>query len=408
MIQIVKRIKIVKDLILEKLDAVFLRLQKLDAVVLRLQKIDDTISKKEKYIETSVESLVYNDTSILEVSVYLVRTLQQIQAQNKQQFNIFNKQLEKLQETQSDEKELVENFYQKMQILHQQMQLSNQHIFNILLEKIETVHRQTENLQQYTQSSNQNTEFLEKRIELLHHRVDVLRQSIETEYQKTTGDITYKDKEKLTRIKQLGFSPTCVCDIGASDGSWTKSISEVFPDASFHMFEPQAEAPEYKEGLAEVINSDIQCVLHPFALGSESAKLSLSISPNPLGSSLLVEGNSKYFPSSTVVDIIPLDEMVKQSAIPYPQLLKLDVQGYELEILKGATSVLKHVEVILVESWLVRGYGSKTPLLLELSQWLAQHGFFLFDFSGNYRDERGILVAQDCFFVKQPSSFVNI
>lgn len=396
MIQIVKRIKIVKELILEKLDAVFLR----------LQKIDDTISKKENYIEMSVNSLVHNDTSLLQGSVYLVKTLQQIQDQNKQQFKILNEELQKLQKTQSKEKESIENYYKKVEAFYEQMQLNNHNNFNILLEKIQLI--DTENLQQYKQSSNQHIEFLEKRIELLHHRFDVLRQSIESEYQKTLGDITYKDKEKLTRIKQLGFSPTCICDIGASNGSWTKSISEVFPDATFHMFEPQAENPEYKLGLLEVVNSNIKCTLHSLALGSESAKLSLSISPNPLGSSLLVEESSNYFPSSTTVDVIPLDQMVKQSAIPYPQLLKLDVQGYELEILKGATEVLKHAEVILVESWLVRGYGSKTPLLLELSQWLAQHGFFLFDFSGNYRDERGILVSQDCFFVKQPSSFVNI
>ncbi|BDA75740.1 hypothetical protein CAL7716_099060 [Calothrix sp. PCC 7716] len=400
MIQILQRAKIVKELILEKLDN----------IVWRLTKIDNNISqfKENDYKnKESIQSLMHNDTSLLQSSIYLVQTLQQMQDNNKQEFQIISRYLKKLQQAQLDDRELIKNCYHEVNILCQQAQLINQQLFNSLLEKTDTLKQQTESLLQNNLSKN-DIDFVEKRIEQLHHRVDVLRQSIETEYKKTTGDITYKDKEKLTRIKQLGFSPTCICDIGASNGSWTKSIAEVFPDASFHMFEPQAENPEYKAGLAEILNSNIKCKLHPFALGSESAKLSLSISHNPLGSSLLVEENSNYFPSSTVVDVISLDKVVKESAIPYPQLLKLDVQGYELEILKGATSVLKHVEVILVESWLVRGYGSKTPLLLELSQWLAQHGFFLFDFSGNYRDERGILVSQDCFFVKQPSSFVNI
>jgi hypothetical protein len=78
----------------------------------------------------------------------------------------------------------------------------------------------------------------------------------------------------------------------------------------------------------------------------------------------------------------------------------MDTQGLELEILKGGVQTLDHLEVILVEGWLTRAYGPKTPLLIEIANWLAQYDFFLFDLGGEYRPESGMLVAQDAYFIK--------
>jgi FkbM family methyltransferase len=215
-----------------------------------------------------------------------------------------------------------------------------------------------------------------------------------------------KDKSVLMDLQRLGFSPTCIYDVGAAHGLWTRTAAQVFPEACFQMFEPLARVnPDYEKGLQATIASEINCTLHEFALGENRGEFTIGIGPDPRGSSLLVEQESSYFPTCIRVPVVTLDEVLRSQSLPQPQMLKMDTQGYELSILKGAVQTLPHLEVILLEGWLTRGYGPNTPLLMEVANWLALHGFFLFDFSGAYRLESNVLIAQDAFFIKQSSAY---
>lgn len=213
------------------------------------------------------------------------------------------------------------------------------------------------------------------------------------------------DKERLQFLKSLGFSPNCIYDIGASNGSWSKVISTVFPDASYQLFEPLANiAPAYRELLKENLGTGFKATLHSFALGEKCGSASIYMNSTLFSSSFLVGQETEYFPLSAEVEMFTLDAAIAKFSLPRPQLIKMDTQGYELNILKGAEEALKSVEVILLESWLYRGYGENTPLLFEVAAWLADHNFYLFDISDGFRDESGTLAALDCLFVKQPSS----
>ncbi len=214
-----------------------------------------------------------------------------------------------------------------------------------------------------------------------------------------------EDKVVLQRLKALGFEPTCVWDVGASNSGWTKVAATVFPHATFHMFEPLAEvSPDYRIELQKTLKSPIDCTLHPFALGETFGKSRMALDTTFFGSSLLVEQESEYFPSIIEIEVMTLDDMIQFHDVPCPQLLKMDTQGYELAILKGGVAALDHIEVVLVEGWLTRAYGPQTPLLMEIALWLATHDFFLFDLGDVYRLESGILISQDAFFVKNSCS----
>lgn len=214
-------------------------------------------------------------------------------------------------------------------------------------------------------------------------------------------------QQRLRLLQTLGFSPSCIFDIGGSNGSWTRVVHEVFPSAHYHLFEPLAPfSPRYQQGL-ELTKQQTNCTIHPYALGQETGTVTIAITPDLVGSSILVEHQSEYFPTSQQIPLTTVDAVIQEHALPCPQLIKMDTQGYELSILKGAIHTLKHVEVLAIESWLVRGYGEKTPLLMELTAWLAQHNFSLFDIGGGYRDASGVLIAPDCFFVNQSSPLMR-
>src|SRR5262249_20091707 len=84
---------------------------------------------------------------------------------------------------------------------------------------------------------------------------------------------------------------------------------------------------------------------------------------------------------------------------PTPSLLKIDVQGSELAILRGAELSLGAIDVLLLETWLWRGYEGKVPLLLELAMWLGQRDFYLWDVAGLERDPSDVLTGMDCVFI---------
>jgi FkbM family methyltransferase len=213
------------------------------------------------------------------------------------------------------------------------------------------------------------------------------------------------DRQRFSSFKALGFSPSCIYDIGASNGSWSWSMKEVFPDATYHLFEPLAEIhPPYAKGLAHVQQAGLRARVHATAVGASSGSTTFGVDKDVVGSSTLVHRTSEVFPRIITVPQTSIDEIVSREGLPVPQLIKIDIQGSELAALQGATETLRHVEILLLETWFVRGYGPETPLFMEIANWLAKHQFFLLDIGDSYRDPQGILVAPDFFFVRQPSS----
>jgi hypothetical protein len=99
------------------------------------------------------------------------------------------------------------------------------------------------------------------------------------------------------------------------------------------------------------------------------------------------------------VPILTLDDAMKKFNLPQPNVIKADIQGFELEMLKGAQETLANVDLLLLETWLYRGYGQECALLFEIMNWLAKFGFYLWDYGDCYREENGKLQTIDCVFV---------
>jgi hypothetical protein len=93
-----------------------------------------------------------------------------------------------------------------------------------------------------------------------------------------------------------------------------------------------------------------------------------------------------------------LDEYVSEKRLPSPNILKIDSQGAENVILKGAGDLLGTVQVLFLECWLKRGYGPDTPLLGEIISLLDEKGFTLIEFGERFYDGRHRLYSVDAFF----------
>lgn len=202
-------------------------------------------------------------------------------------------------------------------------------------------------------------------------------------------------------LARQGYEPRAVYDVGASDGSWSESVARIWPTAAYHLFEPLAEIrPEYAAGLRSRLALRPNFALHPVALGARNEEATLWAFPDGVSSSAL-ERDQVPGVRRVKVPLRRLDDYVHRAGLPRPSVLKLDVQGTEDAILTGAGALLDQADVLLVETWLHRTYGGRTPLLTEIVAQLWPMDFVLVRLSGPYHGDLHRLTAVDATFLSK-------
>ena len=116
----------------------------------------------------------------------------------------------------------------------------------------------------------------------------------------------------------------------------------------------------------------------------------MNIASSPDSSSLLEinEIQSKEFGTYKTkfyeeIEIRRLDEWLDQIKKFNSILMKIDVQGFELEVLKGSKHVLKHINYLYIEASSVELYKNQ-PLLENIKDFLFEEGFFRRLFNQSY------------------------
>lgn len=192
-----------------------------------------------------------------------------------------------------------------------------------------------------------------------------------------------------------------IIDIGANRGQFSLVARHCFKDAQIFAFEP---LPQPFKVLQNIFVHDHMITLYQMAIGSASIPQQMHISQKDDSSSLLpiTELQNKVFPGTKEkaiinVDVKPLDSILKKNGVRHPALLKIDVQGYELEVLKGCKNILSLLAYVYVECSYQELYQGQ-PLANEIISFLNQQGF---DLKGVYNtdyDALGRAIQSDMFF----------
>jgi FkbM family methyltransferase len=200
-----------------------------------------------------------------------------------------------------------------------------------------------------------------------------------------------------------------VVDVGANEGQFAANLRTIGYRGRIYSFEPSALA---HARLIDAASGDAAWKIGPrVACGSEAVAGYLNVSNNSVSSSILhmTTLHEDAAPGSSVgrmeeIEIVPLDcvmteESVKEAAI----LLKIDTQGYELEVLRGAPRTLGRTNVVLVELSCVELYRAQ-PLFYEICAFLCERGFRLADIVPGLRDRTsGDILQFDGEFVRDVS-----
>ena len=166
---------------------------------------------------------------------------------------------------------------------------------------------------------------------------------------------------------QFEFCPNVVYDIGAAVLHWTRHCERVWGESKIYLFDAFAPAEkcyygyDYNMGvLADEDDTEIKFYQNDMLFGGNSIYREVGE----------VFPEDKYIIKKTK----KLDTVVKGKGYRLPDLIKIDVQGAELLVLKGAVETLKHCKYLIVELQDVH-YNEGAPLADETIQWLKEHDF---------------------------------
>lgn len=201
-------------------------------------------------------------------------------------------------------------------------------------------------------------------------------------------------------LKTLGWRPLSCIDVGAHQGEWTEMFRAIFPECRVLMVEPQYSKAQILESRARTTNGLVEFAS---ALLGASDGNEVDFNEMETGSSVFAE--SSPFSRATVRKRVSrLDTVLAE----YPRFgsahcLKIDTQGYELQVLAGAQELLNNVEVVLLEVSLLQ-VNVGCPLLSEVVAYMAERGFSVFDFCSQIRRRDGVLWQTDLLFLRSDGS----
>jgi FkbM family methyltransferase len=206
-----------------------------------------------------------------------------------------------------------------------------------------------------------------------------------------SNDVNYQDSviKNLTRVRNsdllpeqhrnfldklrtdYNFIPDVCYDIGAAVLHWTRHAERVWPDTKVYLFDAFSPVERFYDGydytisvLSDVDGKEVKFYQNDVYFGGNSYYRELAFD------------NGKYFPEENHIVKVTrsLDSIVKEKNYRLPDLIKIDVQGAELDVLKGATETLKHAKYLLVELQHVN-YNKDAPLANVTIEYLKSLGW---------------------------------
>lgn len=213
----------------------------------------------------------------------------------------------------------------------------------------------------------------------------------------------YNMKQRFLELQNLGFNPKYFLDAGANRGGISGLAKEVFPEIKCYLIEPME---ELADGLREFVRLYPDCKFLPGALshktGTTTLHIDLSGDADMVAQSLTSKASATTV--ARTVNTYAVDDLISSQEINIPDLIKLDVEGYELEVLRGATKTFGHTEVYVLEAnfWKL----DNRPDFLEVINFMAEREYVVYDFAGLLRrpsDNAPGLI--DIVFVKRDGLF---
>ncbi|MDC0903699.1 FkbM family methyltransferase [Pelagibacteraceae bacterium] len=203
----------------------------------------------------------------------------------------------------------------------------------------------------------------------------------------------------LLDLMNKGLEINNVFDIGAFRGEWSNLLSKTsLKDKNFYLFEANKENEKYLKKL------DFKYFFEVLSDRNKEVEFYADVST---GDSYFVEQTSFYKKNikPQIKKTITLDEIVVKKNLPFPNFIKIDTQGSELDILKGSQKSISKCSLIYLECPIIE-YNLRAPNLDDYIKYLNSINFVPYDLCEIHKIDN-ILIQIDILFIKK-SIFNNL
>jgi FkbM family methyltransferase len=207
----------------------------------------------------------------------------------------------------------------------------------------------------------------------------------------------------LKTLASRGFQPRTIVDVGACEGEWTQLSHKIWPRAKNIMIEPnRALSPNLRKLAISLDGAFFDALLG--ATDGEEVSFYQMEKASFSGSSVL---NERSDAKRTIEKrtLTTLDAL--QANFQSPGFLKIDVQGYELEVLRGAKNSIELFDAVLMEVAIIE-INEGAPLMREVINFMDDLGFIASEVPEVHRRPLdGGLSQIDVIFIRKGSAMLE-
>jgi FkbM family methyltransferase len=201
----------------------------------------------------------------------------------------------------------------------------------------------------------------------------------------------------LRRLQLLGWQPSTIYDVGAYQGQWSKDAVRIFPAAELLLFEANA------DNEAQLKLSGYRYFI--VALAAEDGVERTFFTQKQaiaIGASLYRENTIVYRDENLIIRkavAARLDSIVATQKLNHADIIKIDVQGAELDVLAGAEDAMKNCDALILETSLLN-YNRGAPMFGDVVAAINQLDLKCVDICEVHRIGAGFIFQIDLLFVR--------
>jgi FkbM family methyltransferase len=200
-------------------------------------------------------------------------------------------------------------------------------------------------------------------------------------------------------LKKIGFIPQHIVDIGANHGTWTREALRYFPRAYYTLLEPQK---WLQKSFQDILDSNSNVQFFPVGAGEKEGLFQFTIVDRDDSCSFRYstdEATAAGF-EQMEISVVTLNGLLSESKLPPPDIIKIDAEGLDIEVLKGASNFFGKTEIFMVEAGVVN--KSFDNSFLKLINFMDENNYRLFDITDlNKPFQTKILWLVELVFVKK-------
>ena len=199
-------------------------------------------------------------------------------------------------------------------------------------------------------------------------------------------------------LQRLGYIPGHVVDVGANRGNWTRTAMKYFPGSRYTLFDPQEKMRLEVADLVRHPGVEFHC------MGAGPANSIMSLTQHERDDShtfaLSTQQAKELGYPMIEVPVVSLDDFFEGKGLPKVDILKIDAEGWDLEVLKGARKTASEADIVLMEASVLNPVFTNT--IENVIGAMSCLGFVPFDITDlNRTVKHGALWLIEIAFVKR-------